>query len=133
MKNIKKHFLIFAFFALIPIALAYGISPNWFATNFLGIEVLDTNIAHILRAIMCLYLALSFFWLFAAFNPTYRNPAILTIILFTTGLVVGRLISVFVDGQPAPILLLYIGLEFMLAPIAFWVFKLPESPTEPNS
>ena len=126
MKNIKKHFLIFAFVAVIPIALAYGISPDWFASTFLGIEILDKNIAHILRAIMCLYLALGLFWLYSAFNKEYRNPALLTVVMFTGGLVVGRLISYFVDGQPQPILLLYIGLEFLLTPIAYWVYKLPE-------
>ena len=36
MKNIKKNFLLFAFFAVIPIALAYGVSPDWFASTFLG-------------------------------------------------------------------------------------------------
>ncbi len=76
----KKNFLIFAFFAIIPIALAYGVSPDWFASKFLGIEMLDKNIAHILRAVMCLYLALSIFWLYSAFNEAYRNPALLTII-----------------------------------------------------
>ncbi|MEE4606019.1 MAG: DUF4345 domain-containing protein [Desulfobacteraceae bacterium] len=126
MKNIKKHFLIFAFVAVIPIALAYGISPDWFASTFLGIDMLDTNIAHVLRAIMCLYLALGLFWLYSAFNQAYRNPALLTVVLFTGGLVVGRLISYFVDGQPQPILILYIGLEFVLAPIAYWIYSLPE-------
>jgi uncharacterized protein YacL len=126
LKNIKKNFLIFAFFAVIPIALAYGISPDWFASKFLGIEILDKNIAHILRAIMCLYLALGLFWLYSAFNEAYRNPALLTVILFTGGLVTGRIISYFADGQPQPILILYIGLEFVLVPIAIWVFRLPE-------
>ena len=126
MKNMKKNFLIFAFFAVIPIALTYGVSPNWFASKFLGIEMLDKNIAHILRAIMCLYLALGLFWLYSAFNESYRNPALLTVILFTGGLVTGRIISYFADGQPQPILILYIGLEFVLVPVAFWVFRLPE-------
>jgi uncharacterized protein YacL len=126
LKNIKKTFLIFAFVAVTPIALAYGVSPDWFASTFLGIEMLDTNIAHILRAIMCLYLALGLFWLYSAFNEAYRNAALLTVVLFTGGLVVGRIISYFADGQPQPLLILYIGLEFILVPIAYWVFRLPE-------
>ena len=122
----KKKFLIFAFIAIIPIALAYGISPDWFASRLLGIEDLDLNIAHILRAIMCLYLALSVFWLYSAFKKDYRNPALVTIMLFTGGLVVGRVISVFADGIPQPILLVYIGLELVLFPVAFWVYRQPE-------
>jgi len=126
MKNMKKNFLLFAFVAVTPIALAYGVSPDWFASTFLDIETLDMNIAHILRAIMCLYLALGLFWLYSAFNEAYRNAAILTVIVFTGGLVIGRILSYFVDGQPQPILILYIVLEFVLVPIAYWVFKLPE-------
>ena len=126
MKDIKKKFLIFAFLAVVPIALAYGVSPDWFASTFLGIESLDMNIAHILRAVMCLYLGLGLFWLYSAFNENYRNPALVTIIVFTGGLVVGRLISLLADGQPAPVLILYIGLEFVLVPLAFWVLRQPE-------
>jgi len=126
MKHIKKYFLIFAFFAVIPIALAYGISPDWFASTLLGIEMLDKNIAHILRAIMSLYLALGLFWLYSAFNEAYRNPALLSVILFTGGLVTGRIISYFADGQPQPVLILYIALEFILMPVAYWIYRLPE-------
>jgi len=88
--------------------------------------MLDTNFAHILRAIMCLYLALGLFWLYSAFKEAYRNAALLTVVLFTGGLVIGRIISYFADGQPAPLLILYIGLEFVLIPIAFWIFRLRE-------
>jgi hypothetical protein len=126
MKHIKKKFLIFSFFAVVPIALAYGIYPDWFASTLLGMETLDKNIAHILRAVMCLYLGLGLFWLYSAFNESYRNPALVTIIVFTGSLVIGRLISLFADGQPAPILILYIGLEFVLAPVAIWVLRIPE-------
>lgn len=124
MSNMKQKFLIFAFFAVVPIALLYGVSPTWFASTFLGIEALDTNVAHILRAVMCLYLALGIFWLYSAFNDAYRNPALITVIVFTGGLVVGRIISLFADGWPEPILVIYIGLEFVLVPIAYWVLRL---------
>lgn len=126
MNNIKKKILILAFFAVLPIALAYGVSPDWFAAELLGIEVLDLNIAHIFRAIMCLYIALGLFWLYSAFNKDYRNPALVTVMLFAGGLVTGRLISYFEDGTPQPILLLYIGLEFVFVPVAYWVFKQPD-------
>jgi hypothetical protein len=122
----KKNFLVFAFVAVTPIALAYGVSPDWFASTFLGIETLDANIAHILRAIMCLYLALGLFWLYSAFNEAYRNAALITVVLFTAGLAIGRIISYFADGQPQPLLILYTGLELVLLPIAYWVFRLPE-------
>ena len=123
---IKKYFLIFAFVAVGIIALLYGVSPQWFARTFLDVPELSLDIAHILRAVMCLYLSLGLFWLYAAFNDAYRNFAVLTIIIFSGGLVTGRIISFFSDGQPSGILTLYIIMEFVLAPVAYWVFKQPD-------
>lgn len=63
---LKKYFLIISFLTVGSIALIYGVSPTWFALTFFGMDVLNINIAHILRAVMCLYLALGTFWLFSA-------------------------------------------------------------------
>ena len=123
---IKKVFLLIACFTVVIIALLYGVSPHWFARLFLGITDISVEIAHILRSIMGLYLALSIFWLWAAFNDQYRNMAVLTTMIFSGGLVSGRLISVVVDGQPSPVLVLYIILEFVFVPVSYWVFRLPE-------
>ena len=123
---IKKYYLIIAASVVSIIALLYGISPQWFALTFLSIPELSLDIAHILRAVMCLYLALGLFWLYSAFSDQYRNTAVLTTMIFAGGLVSGRIISFFADGQPAPILMLYIAMEFILVPVAYWVFKLPE-------
>ena len=124
--KMKKYFLLFAFLVVSIIALLYGVSPQWFAQTFLGIPELDLNIAHILRAVMCLYLALGVFWFCSAFSDRYRNTAVLTCGIFAGGLVIGRIISFFADGQPQPLLILYIVMEFALVPIAYWIFKLPE-------
>jgi hypothetical protein len=124
--QIKKVFLILAFVIVTIIALLYGISPTWFAGTFLGIDDLSLNFAHILRAIMCLYLALGFFWLFSVFSDTHRNTAILTTILFAGGLVTGRVVSFIVDGQPAPLLMIYAAMEFALVPIAYWIYRIPD-------
>ena len=124
--KIKKYFLFLAASTLFPVALLYGVSPRWFASVFLGVSELDLDIAHIFRAMMCLYLGFGLFWFFAAFSDTYRNAALLTVVLFPGGLVVGRIISYFVDGHPAPLLFVYLLFELIQAPLAFWVFRLPE-------
>ena len=124
--KIKKYFLMIAFVAVSIIALLYGVSPRWFAQTFLNVPEMPLDFAHILRAVMCLYLALGMFWLFSAFSDKYRNAAVLTTVIFSGGLVTGRLISLFTDGQPSPILAVYIVMEFLLVPIAVWVFRLPE-------
>ena len=124
--QLKKAFLIGAFVAVSIIALLYGISPRWFAATFLGITDLNPNVAHILRAVAGLYLALAAFWLYAAFNDKYRDAALLTTILFAGGLAAGRCVSLILDGQPAPVLLIYLAMEFAVVLVAYWVFRLPE-------
>ncbi len=124
--KIKKYYLIFAFVSVSIIGLLYGVCPKWFARTFLEINDLNPDIAHILRAVMCLYLALGLFWLFSAFNDDYRSVALITVFIFAGGLVTGRIISFFIEGQPAPILTLYIVMEFTLVPVTYWVYRLPE-------
>jgi len=125
--QIKKAYLTFAFVAVTIFGLLYGISPTWYATAFLGITDLNPSVAHILRAVTGLYLALAAFWLYAAFfNDKYRDTAILTTILFAGGLAAGRCVSLIVDGQPAPVLVFYGAAEFAVVLIGYWVFRLPE-------
>jgi hypothetical protein len=123
--QLKKAFLIGAFVAVTIIALLYGVSPTWFAATFLGVTDLNLNFAHILRAIAGLYLALAAFWVYAAFNDKYRDAALVTTILFAGGLAAGRCVSLILDGQPAPVLLIYLAMEFAVVLVAYWVFRLP--------
>ena len=124
--QIKKAFLIFSFVAVAIFGLLYGISPRWYAATFLGITDLSPNWAHILRALAGLYLALAAFWLYAAFNDKYGDAGILTAILFAGGLAAGRLVSLIVDGQPAPVLLLYLAAELGVVLVGYWIFRLPD-------
>lgn len=124
--NIKQAYLIFAFVAVSIIALLYGVSPDWFARTFLDVIDLDADLAHILRAVMGLYVSLGLFWLYAAFHQHWRDAAILMTVFFCAGLVSGRLLSLVLDGKPAPLLLLYVAMEFTLVPLGLWVFKQPD-------
>lgn len=90
--DVKKSFLLLAFAMVLVIALLYGIDPSWFAATFLGMPKLSVDFAHILRAVMCLYLALGAFWLFCAFSNALKNTAVLTTIVFAGGLVLGRML-----------------------------------------
>ena len=72
---------------------------------------------------MGLYLGFGLFWLFAAFNDNYRNTAVLTSVIFTASVAIGRIISILIDGQPAPFLLIAPFVELGLALIGYWVFK----------
>lgn len=125
--KIKQAFLIAAFALVSVIALLYGVNPQWFGRTFLGVSSLDANLAHILRAIMGLYLALGLFWLYAAFHAAYRNVAVLTTAIFSGGLVLGRILSLALEGAPAPLLMFYVVAELTLAPLAYWIFTLDDS------
>jgi len=61
-------------------------------------------------------------------TPTARtlDAGILTVILFAGGLAAGRLVSLIVDGRPAPLLLFFVALEFAVVLVGYWVFRLPE-------
>jgi hypothetical protein len=124
--QLKKAFLIFAFVAVTIFGLLYGISPRWYAATFLGITDLNPNVAHILRATMGLFLALAAFWLYAAFNEKYRDAALVTALLFAGGLAAGRCLSLIYDGQPAPMLLMYLAAELGVVVIGYWVLRLSD-------
>ncbi len=124
--QIKKYFLILSSFTIFAVGSLYGVAPHWFAQTFLGVSQLDLNLAHILRAMMCLYFGFALFWLVAAFSAKYRNAAVLTVVLFPAGLVIGRILSLVADGPPSTLLLVYLFAELIQAPVAYWVFRLPE-------
>ena len=124
--RIKQAYLILTFFVVAALAALYGISPQWFARTFLGVAELDRNLAHILRAVMGLYLGMGLFWLFAASSSRHRNTAVLTTLIFAAGLASGRIISLFADGLPARLLVCYTVAELVIVPIAFWVYRLPD-------
>jgi hypothetical protein len=126
MMKIKKSFLVVCFVGILPVALGYGFSPQWFVRRFFGVMALDPNLAHILRAVMGLYLSLAGFWLYAAFSDKYRNAGVLSVALFDGGLLSGRLVSLLVDGIPSPLLQLYTVVELLILPCAIWIFLRPE-------
>ena len=124
--QIKKYFLILSSLTIFAVGSLYGVSPDWFSRTFLGVPQVDVNFAHILRAMMCLYFGFALFWLFAAFSNKYRNAALLTVVLFPAGLMIGRILSLVADGQPSSLLLFYLIAELIQTPLAYWVFRLPD-------
>ena len=73
------------------------------------------NQAHIFRGIMGLYLGMVLLWIMGAMNESCERPAIIAEVFFMSGLAVGRLLSVVVDGVPHWLLLGYIVVEVVLA------------------
>lgn len=121
--NLKRIFLIGACLIVIVVALGYGVAPSWFAQTFLGIESLPLNQAHILRAIMGLYLAMGLYWGWAAFHDRHADGALVTVLVFNAGLLLGRAFSMASDGMPAPLLQGYALIELGAIPAAWWLLR----------
>lgn len=121
---LKKGLLLLSFATICIIALLYGVSPQWFfETMLVGASAPSVDQSHILRAVMTLYVGFGLFWLYCAFSDRYRDAGIVVLAVLCGGLVVGRILSVVIDGMPSPILLLYIGIELALIPICIWVLR----------
>ena len=109
--KLRKTFLLAATLGLVPIALAYGLVPVASMEFLFDMKINEPNGAHIFRAVMGLYLATASFWIIGALKPSLRQSAILSLVVFMWGLALGRILSVFVDGAPNALLILYIVLE----------------------
>jgi hypothetical protein len=80
--KLQKSLLLFVAVGLIPIALGYGLVPEISMNYLFNIPVTETNLAHILRAVMGLYLALVLFWVIGAFKIQLRLAALYSLVVF---------------------------------------------------
>jgi len=87
--------------------------PEKSMSYLFNISVSEVNLAHILRAVMGLYLALIIFWVLGAMKENLRQAALYSMVVFMLGLAGGRILSLIVDGVPHWLLLLYLALELL--------------------
>ena len=74
------------------------------------------DLVHILRAVMGLYLAILTLWLLGAIRGgSLMRTAIISEIVFMSGLAAGRLIDMLLNGWSSPILIVYTVAELVLA------------------
>lgn len=117
---------------LTPVALSYGAVPGASLPWLFGIDASGVPTRHIFRAIMGLYLALICFWIVGALRPALRGPALWSLLVFTLGLALGRLLSLVLDGWPGPLLCAYMLAEGALAAAAGWLIaRAPDRHTGP--
>ena len=118
-----RAFLIFCAVGLVPIALGYGAQPSTSLDALFGITVDTTNLSHIMRAVMGLYLAMVVLWLWGAFKAQMTAPALLSCAFFMIGLASGRILSFVLDGPPHWLLIVYAALEIVLGLLAIRLYK----------
>jgi Domain of unknown function (DUF4345) len=110
-------YLLFSAFALFPIALSYGVDPATVLPKLLDLKVEGTDLVHIFRAVMGLYLGMIVLWVGGAFRPSLAKAAVISEIVFMLGLAFGRLLSLVIDGMPSRLLILYLIAELFMG---FW-------------
>tara|TARA_Y100000992_G_C21272225_1_gene497620 strand:- start:815 stop:1228 length:414 start_codon:yes stop_codon:yes gene_type:complete len=108
---------------VLAVSLSYGLYPEITLRYLYNIEVNSTNLANIFRAIMGLYIALSIFWVAGAFKKSLRLAALWSMTIFMTGIALGRILSIIIDGFPYPIFLFYTVIEIFSALIGFYLIK----------
>ncbi|MEL7448443.1 MAG: DUF4345 domain-containing protein [Pseudomonadota bacterium] len=123
----NRAFLIFCAVGLVPIALGYGAAPSVSLEGLFGIAVDTTNLTHIMRAVMGLYLGMAVFWVWGAFRPSMTGPALAGCAVFMLGLAAGRILSFVIDGMPHWLLVVYAGLEIVLGVVAVVLYSANDS------
>ena len=123
--NMKKEsfFLVFVAIGVFSVSLGYGFLPNLTMPFLYDIEVTNTNLLNILRAISGLYIALASFWIFGAYNSNLQLPALWSLTIFMTGIASGRVASILIDGLPSPIFIFYLFLEIIFALRGYTLIK----------
>ena len=119
-------FLILVAISLIPLGITYGAHPsfNLLPISFLDeVEINSIDHANIFSGIMGLYVTMAIFWILGAFNKSLTIPALWSLVIFMTGIGVGRAISMITDGMPSNPYLLFLLLEVIFALIGFMFIK----------
>ena len=119
-EKLSQILLLSAAVGLVPVAFSYGLVPERSLPWLFGIDTSSMNTRHIFRAIMGLYLASLCFWIFGALIGRFRVPALWSLFVFMSGLALGRISSLMLDGWPHPLLVVYTVLELVVASVALW-------------
>jgi len=111
----RRLFLLAMGLGLVPVALSYGVMPGQSLPRIYGLGDPELATRHMFRALMGLYLGMITFWLAGALRPALRIPALWSVLVFVTGIALGRALSLVLDGWPQPLLVFYLLAEMVLA------------------
>lgn len=91
--------LVISVMVVIPISLVYGFKPEL----LLDIDLVTNDEYNFAKGVMGLYLAFALFWGYGLINSKVLKLALISNVLFMLGLVMGRSVSVLVDGWPSAV------------------------------
>ena len=118
---LKNLHLIVSLSIVVPTAIIYG-SPS-ILPDYLNIKVNTVDFSNMLKAIMCLYLGISFVWILGIWKTEYWKIATQLNILFMLSLAIGRALSMLMDGFPTGGYIFGIIAEFVLGFYSIFQFK----------
>ncbi|MHA1133076.1 MAG: DUF4345 domain-containing protein [Alphaproteobacteria bacterium] len=124
--KLMRFYLLLVVFLIVPIALNYGLAPAETLPKSLDVTVEGTDLTHIFRGLMCLYLGAALFWGIAAFTPSWQRTAVIWVVFFAFSIAVGRVISLIVDGRPSALLLIYLGLEIAAGLLGLFILSVAD-------
>jgi len=120
-RTMARFYLLFSAAGLTLVALSYGVAPAEVLPKLMDLKIEGTDLTHILRAVMGLYLGMIVLWVIGAFRLDFTRAAVISEIFFMLGLAGGRLLSITVDGVPSIPLVLYTIVEIVLGIWGIWV------------
>ena len=115
MLKAKNLHLLISALIIVPVAIIYGLMPNGILENIFHIKIEGIELSSIFRALMGLYIAMAIFWIAGSIRSEFRTAATLSNVFFMSGLAIGRIVSIFLDGMPSYIFLAGLIVEILLA------------------
>jgi len=97
----KKIYLIVTALILFVMGILFTLAPNQYMAS-LGITINDLNLLNVLRSFGGLYLGLVAFVIVALNKKSLIDSVILCVVLVMCGFLIGRIVSLAVDGFPNP-------------------------------
>ena len=120
-----RFYLLFSAAGLFVIALSYGVAPAAILPIALDVTVESTDLTHIFRAVMGLYLGMIVLWVLGAFWVNLIRVAVISEVTFMFGLALGRVVSIVIDGIPSVLLVVYAVLEILMGLWGVLILKRP--------
>ena len=129
--SMTRFYLLFSAAGLFVIALGYGVDPAAMLPRVLDLTVEGTDLTHIFRAIMGLYLGMIVLWVLGAVRSDFTRAAVIAEVVFMFGLALGRVVSIVVDGVPSTLLMGYTVLEIAMGSWGILILKKPSNAIGP--
>jgi hypothetical protein len=118
---LKNIHLLVSVAIVVPAAIIYG-SPS-LLPGYLQILANTTDLSNLLKAIMCLYLAIALVWLMGILQPQHWKAATQLNIVFMLALATGRFISMVIDGIPTAAYIFAVIAEYIIGLFAVYQLK----------